>query len=259
MLALVTGGTSGMGLEYCRQLAAAGHDVVMVSNQAEPLSVLPQQLSSEFGVRVIGRYQDLSAATAAQELYDWCCAEGLEVDILVNNAGMYFFHELTPDYHLRAEAIMALHMLTPTRLCLLFGEDMKRRGKGYILNVSSLTAKVPAPGITMYAATKAYLKSFSKSLYFEMRPYGVGVTTVLPGAIATNLYNISPRVMNICVRVGLIMTPKRLVRKALRGMWHRRHWVKPGAMNYYLPLLVKLLPNWLEDLVWRKLLKKDEL
>lgn len=255
MLALVTGGSSGMGLEYCRQLAAQGHDVIMVSNQQELLETLPIQLSQTYSVRIIGRHQDLAAQNAAQELFDWCQSEGFHVDILINNAGMYFFHELTPDYHSRANAMMTLHMVTPTQLCMLFGEEMKHRHKGYILNVSSLTALVPAPGITMYAATKAYLRSFSKSLYHEMRPYGVGVTTIMPGAIATSLYNINEKIMRICVNTGVIMTSKWLVRKALRGMWHRRHWVRPGAMNYYLPVLVKLLPNWLESIIWQKFSK----
>lgn len=253
MLALVTGATSGMGLEYCHQLAAKGHDLIMVSNQQEQLDTLPAQLSQKYGIRAIGRYQNLATDTAAQELYDWCSGENMQVEILINNAGMYFFHELTPDYYAKAETLFKLHTITPTRLCLLFGNDMKQRGKGYIINVSSLAAKLPTPGITMYSATKAYLKSFSKSLYFEMRPYGVGVTTVLPGAIATPLYNLKPALMNFAVKIGLIKTPQWLVKRALRGMFRKKHYVKPGAMNYYLPVLLKLLPNNIETKIWKRL------
>ena len=253
MLALVTGATSGMGLEYCHQLAAKGHDLIMVSNQQEQLDTLPAQLSQKYGIRAIGRYQNLATDTAAQELYDWCRGENMQVEILINNAGMYFFHELTPDYYAKAETLFKLHTITPTRLCLLFGNDMKQRGKGYIINVSSLAAKLPTPGITMYSATKAYLKSFSKSLYFEMRPYGVGVTTVLPGAIATPLYNLNPALMNFAVKIGLIKTPQWLVKRALRGMFRKKHYVKPGAMNYYLPVLLKLLPNNIETKIWKRL------
>lgn len=252
LTALVTGGSSGMGLEYCRQLAQRGCRVLMVSNQRELLESLPAQLTEEYGVPVMGHYQDLANDHAAQELFDWCHEQGLQIDILVNNAGMFFFHELTPEYRPKAELIMKLHMLTPTRLCMLFGEEMKQRGYGYILNVSSLAAKLPTPGITLYNATKAYLKNFSKSLYFEMRPYGVGVTTVIPGAIATPLYNLDPRTMAFCIKIGLIRTPRWLVRRALRGMFHKRHYVKPGAMNYYLPPLIKLLPNWLELKIWKR-------
>ena len=257
MQALVTGATSGMGLEYCRQLAQRGHHLVMVSNQRELLDTLPAQLSQQYNVRAIGRYQDLAAPDAAQQLYDWCCQQGLQIDILINNAGMFYFHELTPDYADRSEAMLALHMLTPTRLCALFGEEMKRRHQGYILNVSSLTAQIPAPGITLYAATKAYLKSYSKSLYFEMRPYGVGVTTVLPAAVATPLYNLNPKTQTFLSHLGIIRSPQWLVRRALRGMFRHRHYVKPGAMNYLVPLLVKLLPNRLETHIWQKLKLKQ--
>ena len=253
MQALVTGATSGMGLEYCRQLAQSGHNLVMVSNQQEQLDTLPLLISQQYHVRAIGRYQDLAAPDAAQQLYDWCCCEGLQIDILVNNAGMFFFHELTPDYADRTEAMLSLHMLTPTRLCFLFGEQMKQRRQGYIINVSSMVAQMPTPGITIYAATKAYLKSYSKSLYFEMRPYGVGVTTVLPGAIATPLYNIKPSTLRLLTRLGIVRTPRWMVRRALRGVFRKRHYVKPGLMNYLAPILLKLLPNRLETCIWQKM------
>ena len=130
---------------------------------------------------------------------------------------------------------------------------MKQRRRGYIINVSSMAAQLPTPGITLYAATKAYLKSFSKSLYFEMRPYNVGVTTVLPAAIATPLYNLNPRMLSLLSKIGLIRSPQWLVRRALKGMFRKRRTVKPSLVNYLAPLLLKLLPNHLETRIWLKL------
>jgi short-subunit dehydrogenase len=118
--------------------------------------------------------------------------------------------------------------------------------------MSSMAAKLPCPGITIYSATKAYLKSFSKSLYFEMRPYGVGVTTVCPAAIATPLYKLKPSLLKLGVNIGLIGTPRWLVRKALRGMFHKRRVVKPGLMNLYLPPMIAVLPKGLVDKLWQK-------
>ena len=250
--ALVTGGTSGMGLEYCRQLAAMGCNVLMVSIQQEELETLPKMLTEKYGVQSWGLYKDLSKASAADEVWDWCQQQRLDIDILVNNAGMFFFHEIDAETQDKALDMMQLHIYTPTRLTMLFGEAMKARHRGYIVNMSSMTAKLPTPGITMYSATKAYLKSFSKSMYFEMRPYGVGVTTVLPAAVATPLYRLKPRLVKLGIAVGIIRTPQWLVRRALRGMLHRRHVVKPGMMNYLLPILIKLLPNWLETKIWNK-------
>lgn len=251
--ALVTGGTSGMGWEYCRQLAAMGCNVLMVSNQQELLTTLSKTLTDEFGVESFGFYIDLTRESAAEEVWNYCQQQKLEIDILVNNAGMFFFQEIDSATQGKALAMLQLHVVTPTRLMMLFGEAMKQRHKGFIVNMSSMTAQLPTPGITMYAATKAYLKSISKSMYYEMRPYGVGVTTVLPAAVATPLYSIKPRLMKLGIAVGLIRTPQWLVRRALRGMLHRRHVVKPGLMNYVVPLLVKLLPNWLELRIWNKL------
>ena len=250
--ALVTGGTSGMGLEYCRQLAAKGCNILMVSIQQELLATLPGELAAEYGVQAWGLYMDLARVDAAREVWDYCRQQHLDIDILVNNAGMFFFHELDGATHDKAYTMLNLHIETPTRLMMLFGEAMKERRRGYIVNMSSMAAVLPTPGITTYAATKAYLKSFSKSLYFEMRPYGVGVTTVLPAAIATPLYRLKPSLMKLGVNIGLIHTPRWLVRRALRGMLHRRHVVKPGFMNYYLPVLIKLLPNGLETRIWNK-------
>ena len=247
--ALVTGGSSGMGLEYARQLAARGYDLLLVSNQQAALEQAAADLHEQFGVRTMARYQDLSSVAAADELLAFCAGHSLEIEVLINNAGMFFFEELHPENEAKALKMLQLHVYTPTRLCILFGEAMKHRGQGYILNVSS---KLPCPGIAVYSATKAYLKSFSKSLYFEMRPYGVGVTTVCPAAIATPLYKLKPSMMRLGVKVGLIGTPQWLVRRALRRMFKKRRVVKPGFMNYYLPPLIALLPKWLVAKLWKK-------
>ena len=252
MRALITGGSSGMGLEYARQLAAKGYDFLLVSNQQEELTKAVEELSQTFNVNVMSHFQDLATETAAEELFSFCQAENLQIDILINNAGMFFFEELTTDNADKALTMMRLHIFTPTRLCVLFGEEMKKRGSGYILNMSSMAAKLPCPGITVYSATKAYLKSFSKSLYFEMRPYGIGVTTVCPAAIATPLYKLKPSLLKLGVKIGLIGTPQWLVRRALRGMFHKRRVVKPGLMNRYLPPLIAILPKKLVDRLWRK-------
>ena len=241
-----------MGLEYARQLAAKGFDLILVSNRQEELEQAQEELSRTSTVKVITRFQDLARQNAADELMAFCQEQSMEVEILINNAGMFFFEELTPENEAKALAMMQLHIYTPTRLCLLFGEEMKRRGHGYLINMSSMAAKLPCPGITIYSATKAYLKSFSKSLYFEMRPYGVGVTTVCPAAIATPLYKLKPSLLKLGVNIGLIGTPRWLVRKALRGMFHKRRVVKPGLMNLYLPSMIAVLPKGLVDKLWQK-------
>ena len=253
MVALITGGSSGMGLEYARQLAGKGYDLLLVSNREEELAGAVTGLSEAFPVKVSGHYQDLALPTAADALFAWCQGRGLVPDVLVNNAGMFFFKELTRADLGRVQAMLNLHVSTVTRLSILFGEAMKQRGSGYILIVSSMAARIPAPGITIYSATKAYLRSFGRSLSYELRPYGVGVTTVCPAAIATPLYRLKPSLLELGVRTRVIHTPAWLVRRALRAMFHRRRVVSPSAMNVWLPPLVALLPGPLEQWLWKRL------
>lgn len=250
--ALITGGSSGMGLEYARQLSEIGCNLLLVSNQELELQKAAEELKTQNGIEVVTRFQDLATETAAEELLAFCQSENLQIDILINNAGMFFFEELSRENEGKALTMMRLHLFAPTRLAILFGEEMKKRGYGYIINMSSMAAKLPCPGITIYSATKAYLKSFGKSLYFEMRPYSVGVTTVCPAAIATPLYKLKPNLLQFGVKIGVIGTPQWLVRKALKGMMRRKRVVKPGFMNIYLPPLIAVLPNALVAKLWQK-------
>ena len=158
--ALITGASSGMGLEYASQLAQSGCNLLIVSNEEEKLKAVAERLQSEYHVNVIYKYQDLAKQEAAQELFDFCQQNGLQIDILINNAGIFFFKELNSATIEKASAMLMLHVYTPTRLCSMFGDEMKKRRYGYILKVSSVTSSMAIPGLTMYEATKAYLKSF---------------------------------------------------------------------------------------------------
>lgn len=255
--ALITGGSSGMGLEYARQLAKKGASLIIVSNSQEQLDEAAGELEpvmSEGAVLKL-KWADLSTIGAAQELHDWCCTEDIMIDILVCNAGMFFFKELVPEDCRRAERMIGLHIRVNTELCILFGNDMKLRKKGRIILVSSMAAKLPVPGISIYSATKAYLLSFGKSMWFEMKPYGVKFTTVCPAAIATPLYNLKPSLMKAGVRAGIIHKPSWLVRRALRASERGRRVIRPSSMNCWLPALIALLPAKLESLIWEKIKK----
>ena len=247
-VALITGASSGMGLEFARQLAARGYGLLLVSNRPRELSQAAEDLRQAFpAVRVECRCLDLSAHGVAREVLSWCDEMALEPTVLVNNAGMFFMKYLSPEILPQADAMMALHMETVTDLCVLVGERMKARGQGYILNMSSLTARLPAPGIAVYSASKAYLKSFGRGLSYELRPFGVRVTTVCPAAVDTGLYPLSARLRKILRRTGLLWTPARLVSRALRALFRGRRVVSPGLVNLLLPALVAALPSRLID------------
>ena len=184
---------------------------------------------------------------------EWCDSQSVLPDILINNAGMFYFKELSPELMGKAEVMIGLHVTTPTKMCILFGDRMKQRGSGRILLVASMAARIPAPGIQVYSATKAYLRSFGESLSFELKPYGVTVTTLCPAAVATPLYGLKKGLLNFGVAIRVIHTPQWLVRKALKGLFRGRRLMKPSIMNAYLPPMIKMLPSNLEQKIWDRI------
>lgn len=245
--ALITGGSSGIGLEYARQLAARGYELALVSNRGEELEKAQTALSIEFGVKVHTLNADLACHGAAAQVLAWCDSEDIVPDILVNNAGMFFIEYLKVESLEKVSAMMALHMETVTELCILFGSRMKAEGRGYILNMASMTAWIPAPGIAVYSASKAYLVSFGRGLSHELKPYGVTVTTVCPAAVDTGLYPLGDKLRTALKRLGIIKNPEWLVRRALKGMFHGRRLMRPGPLNRLVPFLVSIAPNSLID------------
>lgn len=240
--ALITGGESGIGLEYARQLAACGCRLALVSNRPQALEEAARVLRESYGVRVDVLEADLALPGAARTVVEWCDREQINPEILINNAGMFFMEYLSPASLDKADKMMALHMQTAADLCILFGARMKERGRGYILNMGSMTAWIPAPGIAVYSASKAFLVTFCRGLSHELRPYGVRVTAVCPAAVDTGLYPLSPRLRRNLRRLGIIRTPEWLARKGLRALFRGRRLLRPGPLNHLIPFLVRLLP-----------------
>ena len=250
--ALVTGASSGMGLAFARQLAAQGCALALVSNREEELLAAAGSIRAEAGVTVHARYADLSLPGAAEEIVRWCDSLSFRPELVVNNAGIFFMEYLGPQNLEKARTMVSLHVSAVTELCILFGARMKERRHGYILNISSMTARIPAPGIAVYSATKAYLRSFGKGLSHELRPYGVTVTTVCPAAVDTGLYPLSERLRRRLRRIGLVRSPEWMVRKSLRALQRGRRIYAPGLTNAVVPALVALLPDRLVDRLGRK-------
>ena len=241
-VALVTGASSGIGVEYARELAERGYDLVIVSNEAERLRTVAEELSRLYSVEVEVLYLDLATPDAAWQLVEQSRRAGWEVEVLINNAGIFRFQRVVNLPVEMVEKMLLLHVVTPAMLCRYFGEEMKKRQRGYILNMSSLSAWLPYPGISLYASTKCFLKSFSRAFRLEMLTYGVQVTVLCSGAIATDLYSLDKRLQRLGIRLGIIMLPKKLARKAIRGLFKGRAWMMPGWFNYLFVGILILLP-----------------
>ncbi|MDZ7608735.1 MAG: SDR family NAD(P)-dependent oxidoreductase [Cyclobacteriaceae bacterium] len=181
-VALVTGGSSGIGLAIAHQLALRGYSLLLVSNQKNELAVCQAEFEKLSGRKCYALYLDLAEETSASELFNFSRNQHLVVAVVVNNAGFMNFSEVAETPFEKVQSMLQVHMLTPTKICRLFGKEMKERKSGYILNTSSISAVMPYPGISLYGPTKTYMRYFTRALRSEMREYGVKVTCLIPGA-----------------------------------------------------------------------------
>ena len=239
---LITGASSGIGLAYAEQFAAKGENIIVVSNQRERNEEVAADLKQRFGVEAIALYSDLSKADAAEQIYEWCKEHKIEVSTLVSNAGILQFGMFLNTKPSMAEFITNLHCVTPSKLCRFFGEDMCSRGEGRILIMSSMTAWTPYITVSYYAATKAYLKSFAQSLWYEFRPHGVTVTTVYPGAVDTPLYNLDRKQRKWLRAFGVMMSAERLAKAGIRALERGRRTATPGLFTKIAVGACRLLP-----------------
>ena len=256
--ALVTGASTGIGRQYATQLAALGYNLIIVSRTESLLEELAAELREKYGIEVVVYVKDLATLTAAEELFAWSEQEGLKVDVLVNNAGMFSFCDIANTPAERIKQAITLHDITNTLLCQLYGNDMAVRGGGYILNMSSFSIWMPFPGLSLYSASKAYLKSFSVAYAKEMRDKNVYVTAVCPGGIATDLYGLSKRWQGIGLKIHALSTPKFCARRGLNSLWRKRKCIVPDWwMRLFIPfclLLPRFAMNWLRGFTakWQK-------
>jgi uncharacterized protein len=241
--ALITGGSSGIGYAVANELAKRGYNLVLASNQQERLKEVSVELSTRFKVLIWTVFIDLAEKGAALNLYEWCLTEKLQIDVLVNNAGIFFFGEVAETNPEKAQQMIALHTTTPALLCTLFAKDMKQRRSGHILNISSLSAYLPYPGIAFYSATKTFLKSFSRSLRTEMIDYNVNVTCICPGAVSTQLFELNEADHKTALKTGVMMRADNLANIAVKAMFRRKALLVPGFINKIFLLIVALIPN----------------
>lgn len=270
MLALVTGASSGIGLQYATQLARDYHcDLLLVSNQEKELEQVAKDLAAQYNVKTIARFADLSLPDAAETLHDWCVENKYVVDILVNNAGIFFFNPYCETSMKRIELMLQLHMITVAKMTRLFAADMckreltaeeaaqricgHKRMRGYILNMSSMSAWMAMPGIQTYNATKAFIYNFSKSIWYELKPQNVGITVMAPGAVDTGLFGLAPNLRKLAVALTVSIPPEKLVKRALKKMFRNKKADTPGVINWLSTPLLKHTPDWMLFLAQKKL------
>lgn len=257
-IAIVTGADGGIGMEYCRALARRGYSLVMLSVTESPLHEASERISSEWGVVTWPVTMDLTLANAPELLVGWLDTTGLmdDVEVLVNNAGIFSFDYLTSTPPQRIDAFVDLHVRSVAHMCRLFGERFALKGRGYILNMSSMSCWMPMPGLALYASTKAFLRVFSRSLALELRDSGVRVMVAAPGGIATTLFGLPPKLMRLAVGLGVVARPDKFADRAVMRLLKGKQQYINGLINKVSIVTVGCAPTWVRMQVKRRLLDR---
>ena len=243
--ALITGASAGIGREFARQLAGRARSMILVARRDEKLIELADQLQREHPkILVHVRKVDLADLSQLQAFLERLNGENLEVDLLINNAGLGDsgpFAESDPD---RNKEMTVLNVATLTLVTRHLLRRMIARHRGAILNVSSSAGFLPIPGSAVYAATKAYVTSFSEALRAELRESGVSVCTLCPGPVVTEFQQVAKR-EGMKPDIGpqfIVVTVEQVVRDALAALEADRPLVVPGLAMKLLMLLARSLP-----------------
>ena len=243
--ALITGASAGIGREFARQLAGRARSMILVARRDERLIELTDQLQREYPKLLVHiRKVDLADLGQLQAFLEWVDHEKLEVDLLINNAGLGDsgpFAESDPD---RNKKMTVVNVETLTLITRHLLPRMIAQHRGAILNVSSSAGFLPIPGSAVYAATKAYVTSFSEALRAELRGTGVSVCALCPGPIATEFQEVARR-QGAQAKIGpkfLVVSVEQVVRDALAALEADRPVVVPGFAMKLLMLLARVTP-----------------
>ncbi|HVU30165.1 MAG TPA: SDR family oxidoreductase [Sphingomicrobium sp.] len=236
-IALVTGASAGLGVEFARQLSKRGHSLVLVARRKERIEELASELGNARAVAM-----DLSKSNAASSLFADIEDNGERIDLLVNNAGFGLIGRFAELDARRQREMIDLNVGTLTDLCRLVAPRMIERGSGAILNVASTAAFQPGPKMAVYFATKAFVLSLTEALHEELKPHGVKVTCLCPGPTRTEFGEVAGFGGNgLFERVA--MNSAEVVRAGLKGLDSNRAVVVPGWTNKVTAASTRFAPR----------------
>lgn len=242
--ALVTGASSGIGAAFAEALARRGANLVLVARSYDALAARGAQLQSEFDVEVRTIVADLADPDAVRDLGDRLDAHGVTVDVLVNNAGVGLTGELATADPAATIALVELDVAAVVKTTLRFLPGMVARGHGSIINVASTGAFVPTPTMAAYNASKAFVVSFSRSLWAETEGTGVRVLALCPGPTATPmLLGEKPATGREKGPLGLLRTPAQVVETAMEALARRVPSAIDGTTNVVATRVFSMLPE----------------
>jgi short-subunit dehydrogenase len=243
MTALITGASSGIGLELARIAARESHQVVLVARSQDRLADLARELNATYHVTAEIIAADLSRAHAAETVAGRVAALGYQVDILVNNAGFGLYGPFA-ETPLETELDMIqVNIVALTELTKRLLPPMLARRSGRILNVASTAAFFPGPLMSVYYATKAYVLSFSEAIGNELSASGITVTALCPGPTTSGFQAAAKLEESRLVSGKMLMGSREVAEAGWKGMMGGDAVVIPGASNRMMVQLPRLFPR----------------
>ncbi len=238
---LITGASSGIGVELARVFARHGHALALVARRADRLNLLADEIAAGGAPRPIVIATDLALANAAQAIRDLLTASGCEPQYVVNNAGFGLVGTAATRDRAEQLSMIDLNMRTLTDLSLTFINSMQRH-RGGLLNVGSVAGFLPGPGSAVYYATKAYVLSFTEALHSELKPRGIKVSVLCPGPVPTE-FAARAGVVGDKPPGALTQTAQTVAEAGYNGLMSNTRTVVPGLANKLVTLATRLLPR----------------
>ncbi|CDN16600.1 MAG: SDR family oxidoreductase [Richelia sp.] len=227
--ALITGASFGIGRTFAEKLAASRTNLVLVARSKDKLTQLAQKLQEQYKLEVEVIVQDLTESDAATKIFNTTQAKDLTIDLLINNAGFGDYGEFAERDGERQMKMLQLNIVALVDLTHKYLPLMRKRRRGSIINVSSIAAFQPMPYFSVYAATKAFVLSFSEALWAENKPYGVGVLVVCPGPTDTNFFVAADFPTDLPNKANSIARPEEVVNDALSALDKGKSTVVSGG------------------------------
>ena len=253
MTALITGASGGIGAELARLFAKDGFNLVLVARRTEKLDELKSELESAYKISVTNFSKDLSEPFSAKAVYDFTQSQNLPIDVLVNNAGFGDFALFADSNLQKQQQMIQLNIATLTELTHLFLPQMISRKNGRILNVASIASFMPGPKMSVYYATKAFVRSFSEALSVELKKTktGVTVTALCPGPVSTDFWERAEAGKSSLSKHFIFADSKIVAKYGYKRLMKGKILAIPYASTRFCVFLAKILPrSWVRNMIY---------
>jgi uncharacterized protein len=254
--AIITGASQGIGYELAKIMAANKINLLLVARNANALTTIANELTSQHQIQVQTLAKDLSQTNSPKEIYDYCQSQQINITHLINNAGFGDFGMFKDSDWNKQQQMITLNITALTELCHLFLPNMVANKNGKIVNVASTASFQPGPTMSVYYATKAFVLHFSEAIANELQGTGVTVTALCPGATESGFQAAAAMEESKLVKGKKLPTAQEVAQYAFKAMNNGTTVAIHGLKNKILAFSVRLMPRSMVTYVTRKIQDK---